>query len=97
MKNLKFIFIALLIVSCKNASEEKNSLENNPMGYSDEVIEKAKAIHQRVLVLDTHVDINVANFTAEKNYTQQLGNQVNLPKMEAGGLDVAWLIVYTGQ
>jgi len=92
MKNLQFIFIALLIVSCKSTSEE-----NNPMGYSDEVIEKAKAIHQRVLVLDTHVDINVANFTAEKNYTQQLGNQVNLPKMEAGGLDVAWLIVYTGQ
>jgi membrane dipeptidase len=97
MKNLKFIFIALLIVSCKNASEEKNTLENNPMDYSNEVLEKAKAIHQKVLVLDTHVDINVANFTAEKNYTQQLGNQVNLPKMELGGLDVAWLIVYTGQ
>ena len=23
--------------------------------------------------------------------------QVNLPKMEAGGLDVAWFVVYTGQ
>ena len=23
--------------------------------------------------------------------------QVNLPKMERGGLDVAWFIVYTGQ
>jgi len=49
------------------------------------------------LVLDTHVDISVTNFTADKNYTEDLGNQVNLPTMEAGGLDVAWFIVYTGQ
>ena len=26
-----------------------------------------------------------------------LGNQVNIPKMVAGGLDVAWLVVYVGQ
>src|SRR5690606_28262986 len=30
-------------------------------------------------------------------YTQNLDTQVNLPKMREGGLDVAWLIVYTGQ
>ena len=28
---------------------------------------------------------------------EALGNQVNLPTMEAGGLDVAWFIVYTSQ
>jgi len=49
MKNLQFIFISLLIVSCKNASEEKNTLENNPMGYSDEVLEKAKTIRQKMV------------------------------------------------
>lgn len=97
MKIFKVLLMTLLIVSCKKASEEKTALDNNPMGYSDEVLEKAKAIHKRVLVLDTHVDISVANFTDEKNYTQELGNQVNLPNMENGGLDVAWLIVYTGQ
>tara|TARA_B110000240_G_scaffold181874_1_gene214194 strand:+ start:723 stop:1970 length:1248 start_codon:yes stop_codon:yes gene_type:complete len=64
---------------------------------NDNLIEKAKAIHQRVLVLDTHVDINVANFTDSINYTQKLKNQVNLPNMEEGGLDVAFFIVYTGQ
>ncbi|WP_233098807.1 dipeptidase [Aureibaculum flavum] len=57
----------------------------------------AKEIHERVITLDTHDDINVANFLKEKNYTQRLENQVNLPKMEEGGLDVAWFIVYTGQ
>src|SRR5690606_25726664 len=30
-------------------------------------------------------------------YTQDINSQVNLPKMRKGGLDVAWLIVYTGQ
>ncbi len=60
-------------------------------------IAKAQEIHENVITLDTHVDINVANFTEEKNYTMNLDTQVDLPKMEAGGLDVAWLIVYTGQ
>ena len=60
-------------------------------------IEKAKAIHEKVITVDTHADINISNFTNSKNYTQDLETQVNLPKMKAGGLDVAWFIVYTGQ
>jgi membrane dipeptidase len=62
-----------------------------------EIVARARAIHDRVITLDTHVDINPANFTAERNYTQRLDNQVNLPKMVEGGLDVAFLIVYVGQ
>ena len=93
MKILKIIFFTLFIVSCTTIQQPSN----NPMNYSDKVLEKAKAIHNRVLVLDTHVDISVSNFTADKNYTKDIGNQVNLPNMEAGGLDVAWFIVYTGQ
>jgi len=62
-----------------------------------EIQEKARAIHERVITLDTHADINVKNFTDSINYTQRLESQVNLPKMEEGGLDVAWFIVYTGQ
>ncbi len=58
---------------------------------------RARGIHERVITLDTHNDIGVANFTAERNYTMDLPTQVNLPKMEAGGLDVAWFIVYVGQ
>jgi len=62
-----------------------------------EIIARARAIHERVITLDTHVDIGPANFTAERNYTQRLTTQVNLPKMVEGGLDVAFLIVYVGQ
>lgn len=57
----------------------------------------AKEIHERVITIDTHDDINVANFTDSTNYSQNLDTQVNLPKMIEGGLDVAWFIVYTGQ
>jgi membrane dipeptidase len=61
------------------------------------LVAKARAIHERVITLDTHVDINPANFTAARNYTQDLPVQVNLPKMMKGGLDAAFFIVYVGQ
>lgn len=69
----------------------------SPSDSEKEIFDKAMDIHERVITLDTHVDINVNNFTEETNYTQRLDTQVDLVKMEEGGLDVAWLIVYTGQ
>ena len=66
-------------------------------GADAELVKRARAIHDRVITLDTHVDINPANFTAERNYTQDVGTQVNLPKMLSGGLDAAFFIVYVGQ
>lgn len=83
MKHIPIFLITLVLFSCAKKAE---TLE-----------EKAKRIHQKVITIDTHDDINVKNFTESINYTQNLETQVNLPKMKAGGLDVAWLIVYTGQ
>lgn len=81
-------FIGILaFLSC--AEKEKKSEYN--------LMEHAQRIHEKVITIDTHDDINVKNFTDSVNYTQRLSTQVNLPKMEEGGLDVAWLIVYTGQ
>ncbi|HVG83288.1 MAG TPA: dipeptidase [Vicinamibacterales bacterium] len=61
------------------------------------LVARARAIHDRVIALDTHDDINPRDFTAERNYTQRLENQVNLPKMKEGGLDASFFIVYVGQ
>lgn len=61
------------------------------------LLAKAKAIHDRVLKLDTHNDIDPANFTADCNYLKRLTTQVNLPKMVDGDMDVAFFIVYVGQ
>jgi membrane dipeptidase len=63
----------------------------------DALVQKARAIHDRVIALDTHNDIDPANFTADRNYTQRLDTQVNLPKMVEGGLDASFFIVYVGQ
>ena len=94
----QFILIFTLIVtfySCKNDSKSMDSKTKNQDSIA--MIEKAKDIHNRIITLDTHCDINVKNFTDTINYTQDLNSQVNLPKMKAGGLDVAWFVVYTGQ
>jgi membrane dipeptidase len=80
------IFALIALMSCK----PKRSKE-------EQLFSKARAIHKRVITLDTHCDINVKNFTDSLNYTQNLDTQITLPKMKEGGLDVAWLIVYTGQ
>nr|WP_321235345.1 dipeptidase [uncultured Psychroserpens sp.] len=97
---MKSFYISLCILimtaSCKNGA--KSTTDNSStLNDSIALIERAKAIHDRVITLDTHCDINVKNFTDTINYTQNLESQVNLPKMKAGGLDVAWFIVYTGQ
>lgn len=86
MKYLKLLLVLAVVTSCKK--EEKKE---------EDLLSKATSIHKRVMTLDTHVDINVSNFTDSINYTQKLTNQVNLPNMEEGGLDVAYFIVYTGQ
>jgi membrane dipeptidase len=61
------------------------------------LVARARALHERVIALDTHVDIDPENFTAERSYGTRLDTQVNLPKMEEGGLDAAFFVVYVGQ
>ena len=103
LKFLMPLMIALLLFACGDNSQPTQS--NTPTQESQneiaeteaQLITRARGIHDRVITLDTHNDINTDNFTADKNYTANLDTQVNLPKMVAGGLDVTWLIVYTGQ
>ena len=84
MRPILYLFIFLFINSCKN---DQNTL----------LINKAKEIHERIIILDTHNDIDVKNFKSTYNYSIDTKNQVNIPKMIKGGLDVSWLIVYTKQ
>jgi microsomal dipeptidase-like Zn-dependent dipeptidase len=92
MKTIKLlVLVGLVLTACKQEIKREVPLSE------DELIAKATEIHHRVLTLDTHNDININNFTDSVNYTQELDNQVNLPKMKKGGLDVSWFIVYTGQ
>lgn len=91
------VVLSIIISSCTGGGKESSDTVDVSAMNEEQIIEMARRIHERVITLDTHDDINTDNFTAEKNYTQDLDTQVNLPKMEEGGLDVAWFIVYTGQ
>ena len=90
-RNPLLSFTCLLILGCSESAEYP------PSPNEEAITDTARAIHERVITLDTHVDINTSNFTHETNYTQDIDTQVNLPKMDAGGLDVAFFIVYTAQ
>ncbi|WP_417213476.1 dipeptidase [Bizionia sp.] len=100
MKSIQLLCLSfLLVMSCKDEPKQEQIIAevNEDVIVTPEMMERAKDIHKRVITLDTHDDFNVNNFTDSTNYTQDLKSQVTLPKMKAGGLDVAWFIVYTGQ
>jgi membrane dipeptidase len=92
-KFFKPIVLAVFVLSACDSNQTKDVTTMS----EQELVEHAKGIHERVITIDTHDDINTSNFTAETNYTDRLSSQVNLPKMVEGGLDVAWFVVYTGQ
>ena len=87
--------LAFAIIACADTGDD--SAPETPAESDEEMFALALEIHERVITLDTHDDINTSNFTAERNYTMDLPTQVTLPGMEAGGLDVAWFVVFTGQ
>ena len=73
------------------------SAQTVPSSTEAALIAKARAIHDRVIKIDTHNDIDPRHFTSECNYTMRLTTQVNLPKINEGDMDVSFLIVYVGQ
>ncbi len=71
-----------------------------------DLLRRARDIHWRVITLDTHKDIRDSlalvagdhgTLALRDDPTRWGPNQVDLPKMRAGGLDVAFYIVYVGQ
>ena len=65
-------------------------------GTEEDLVERARRIHQSVITIDTHDDIPF-NFAAEVDPCTGSRMQVDLPKMREGGLDVAFFVVYVGQ
>ena len=70
---------------------------------ADTPISKAdRALHERVLTLDTHLD-TPEHFArqgwsmVERHAVAVDGTEVDLPRMNAGGLDGGFFVIYTGQ
>jgi membrane dipeptidase len=61
-----------------------------------------RAAHQRMIVIDTHLDIPERwddgqwDFGVRHRYGED-GSQVDLPRMDEGGLDGGFLVIYTPQ
>jgi membrane dipeptidase len=82
--------VAIALVGCGDQDDKSaNNADND---------NSVEAIHERVITLDTHVDIH-EDMTFDPIYDPgtMTNQQVDLPKMEAGGLDSAFFIVYVGQ
>ena len=73
-----------------------SSSSEQPSEKTD-LLQYARAIHERVITLDSHIDFAPADLVSERNYTQRLDTQFNLPKMIEGGLDGLFFIVFVAQ
>ena len=71
--------------------------DNAALSLDADLTKKARAIHDRILVVDSHVDFEPGDLTGDRNYTQRVETQFNLPNMIDGGLDALFFVVYVGQ
>ncbi len=70
---------------------------NEPIMPDSTLDSRARAIHERVITIDTHDDIPTDFATPESDPGQRDGRRVTLPKMREGGLDAAFFVVFSGQ
>ena len=86
------LLLLFLVAACDQPPESTDVPMDDP-----DLVERARGIHERVLTIDTHVDIPFNYATDEVDPGQRGDAQVDLVKMEEGGLDAAFFIVYVGQ
>ena len=65
---MRYPFFLLLVLGFFSCTDSNKKPEENTE-------ERARRIHEKVVTIDTHDDINVKNFTDSINYTQNLDTQ----------------------
>lgn len=90
MRRLLYLLPLILLITC-----------NQPVTEED-VLAKAKEIHDNVLTIDSHMDTPMwmtrEGFKiSDDNSVSVKGSKVDLPRMEEGGLDAAFFAVFIGQ
>ncbi len=84
------IGVFLVMSACSDREDEKSRSES-------ELISQARDIHDRVLSLDAHIDIEVSFFTPEVQDKMGYQKLASLPAMMSGGLDGAFFTAYIEQ
>src|SRR5687767_3593763 len=83
--------------ACRTLLAAAGLLLGSPGFAADAELEaRARGIHERVMTLDTHVDIELNHATSEFMPADGMA-QVNLDMMRGGGLDAAFFIVFVPQ
>jgi len=87
---LVVLSLAFGLLSCNQTFDVENATE-------EELVDYARAVHDRVITIDTHDDIP-PNFATDEVDPGEWGErQVTIPKMIEGGLDAGYFVVYVGQ
>jgi membrane dipeptidase len=95
---ISIVLVSALFLAFSGCTPKENpGPEAAPAPTEGETLAAARGIHDRVIALDTHVDIPFNYATEEVDPGKRGESQVDLPKMEEGGLDAAFFIVYVGQ
>lgn len=85
------VLLSLLLSAACGSGEPEPSAES-----AGDLEARAAAIHEAVVTIDTHDDIPF-DFATEAVDPLDADRQVTIEKMEAGGLDAGFFIVYVGQ
>ena len=86
---MRFLTLLLFLGACARSAVVSTASES-------ELLDRARALHQRIITVDTHDDIPL-NFATPEVDPLNADRQVNIEKMKAGGLDVGFFIVFVGQ
>jgi membrane dipeptidase len=98
-KTFRLALGAVAIAACTRAVRPGDAPTPTPSAATareSELVARARAIHARVITIDTHKDIP-DNFATADADPKTMNAQVNLDKMRAGGYDMAFFAVYVGQ
>jgi membrane dipeptidase len=87
---LHTVLFAFALAACARPATRASQLSDA------ELLARARALHDRIITIDTHDDIPL-NFATPEVDPLTYDRQVNLTKMKQGGLDVAFFAVFVGQ
>ena len=96
-RSIKMMLLLVLGVAkaCRGSGTDGGISVQDAAAEAD-LVAKAVAIHQHVLTIDSHDDIPSNFATPDVDPGVRGHRQVDLPKMEEGGLDAAFFIVFVG-
>ncbi len=101
MRSLPFLPLALLLAAPSSAQPQAPAPAPAPQPQLGDVTPEDRLIHDQMLVMDTHLDTPARFHTGwdfgELHHFAEDNSQVDLPRMEQGGLDGGFFVIYTPQ